>query len=323
MITELKQLITGKTFLAVCGIIAVLTILPLLTSSSYIMGLFFLVFLYIALAQSWNILGGYTGQVNLGHAAFFGLGALTTRYVWLAGLPLPLGILASVVVALVFALIIGIPAFRLKGGYFVIGMLALAEILRITVGNVLPGISALPVEYIVDYSIVPRYYSSLIVAAIAVVIMVILTRSKTGLGMMAVKEDEQAAEATGVNALKYKLTALGLSAMLTGLAGGIFAYYHVSYYPSYPFSPIWTFDAMFIAYIGGVGTIVGPIIGALFYVAFRELLSLVLPSSFHTFVFGALFIAVILLVPGGLVQIGDRLRRLLVRHHANNYKSSE
>ncbi len=111
-----------------------------------LINLVILIFLYITLASSWNILGGYTGQTSLGHAAFFGLGSLVTRLLWTGGFPLFRSLLAGGVLAVLFALLIGVPAFRLKGVYFAIGTLALAQILNITVGNVFPTISALPVE---------------------------------------------------------------------------------------------------------------------------------------------------------------------------------
>ena len=91
---------------------------------------------------------------------------------------------------------------------------------------------------------------------------------------MAVREDEDAAESLGVGALKHKLLALAFSAFFAGLAGGAFAYYHVGYYPQLPFSPEWTFDSMMMVYIGGTGTMVGPVIGAVFFVVVRELLAL-------------------------------------------------
>jgi len=298
-------------WLLVSGAVAILLLLvPLVVQRTDILTWMFLIFLFITLSQSWNILAGYAGQVNLGHAAFFGLGALATRLLWLAGAPFFLALLAGPVAALIFALIIGFPAFRLRGAYFIIGMLALAEILRITVGNVLPTVSALPGEYLATYDLVPRYYLALAVAVLMVVVAYVLANSKPGLAMVAIREDEDTAEASGVNTLKYKLLALAVSTFFAGLAGGVFAFFHASYYPSHPFHPQWTFDALFIAYIGGIGTVIGPVIGALFYVGISETLSLVLPVEIHVLVFGALFILVILFLPEGLVGVARRSRRI-------------
>jgi branched-chain amino acid transport system permease protein len=127
--------------------------------------------------------------------------------------------------------------------------------------------------------------------------------------MQAIREDEAAAEASGVGALGLKLLALVLSTALAGLAGGLFAYYHISYYPSHPFGPQWTFDAVLVTFIGGVGTLHGPVLGAIFYVFLKEYLA-VRWVDFHLLIFGALFVAIVLLLPGGLVQAAGRLRAL-------------
>jgi branched-chain amino acid transport system permease protein len=291
--------------------VALLALLPLVVERDDILTLLFLIFLYITLSQSWNVLGGYAGQVNLGHAAFFGLGALTTRLLWVFGIPFLLALLAGGAAALLFAIIIGVPAFRLRGDYFVIGTLAMAEILRITVGNVLPQVTALPAEYLAVYDLVPRYYLALVLAVATVMTVYVMSNSRLGLGMMAVREDEDTAEASGVNTLGSKLSALGISTFFAGLAGGTFAFFHASYYYSHPFSPLWTFDALFMTYIGGVGTIVGPIVGAAFFVVLKEAFALMLPVEIHVLVFGAIFILIVLFLPGGLVEMVGRTRRLL------------
>jgi branched-chain amino acid transport system permease protein len=127
-----------------------------------------------------------------------------------------------------------------------------------------------------------------------------------------VREDEAAAEASGVGALSHKLLALALSTALVGLAGGAFAYYHVSYYPQHTFSPAWSFDAVLMSYIGGVGTVRGPVLGALFYVIVKEILAVKL-VEFHLVIFGVLFILVVLFFPGGLVEAWQRVRQLISR----------
>jgi branched-chain amino acid transport system permease protein len=133
-----------------------------------------------------------------------------------------------------------------------------------------------------------------------------------GLGIMAVREDEDAAESLGVSAIRHKLLALTISAFFAGLAGGGFAYYHVSYYFQFPFTPIWSFDALTMVYIGGQGTIIGPIIGAVFFVLLREFLALNL-GEYHLIVFGLLFILVVLFLPGGIVEAWEKIRDLVIR----------
>jgi branched-chain amino acid transport system permease protein len=292
------------------AVVAALAVLPWLFPRDDVLNLLFLVFLYLTLGQSWNILGGYAGQVNLGHAAFFGLGSLATRLAWLADWPLPLAILAGGVASVVGALVIGLPTFRLRGVYFSVGTLALAEVLRITIANTFPNVSALPVSQLAGYSLVPRYYLALALAAACVAATYVLARSRLGLGIVAVREDEVAAEATGVDALRHKIAALGLSSLFAGLAGSVFAYYHVSYYLYLPFSPVWTFDPLLIVFIGGVGTVLGPVVGAVFFVLLREFLAQVLVEA-HLIVFGILFILVVILLPGGLLEAARRVDRLV------------
>jgi branched-chain amino acid transport system permease protein len=302
--------------LALLALFAALALLPLGVHRDDLLNFVLLVLLTITLAQSWNIVAGYAGQVNLGHAAFFGLGALTARTLWIGGAPIVLATFAGALVAAAFALLIGAAAFRLRGAYFAIGTLALGEILRTTVGNVLPEISTLPVASIAGYRLAHRYYLALALAALSVVAVALLARSRLGLGMQAIREDEDAAEAAGVAALGLKLRALVLSTALAGAAGGLFAYYQISYYPAHAFNPTWTFDALLVTFIGGVGTLHGPVLGAILYVFLKEYLT-VRWVDLHLLIFGVLFIAIVLLFPGGLVQAliqaGNGARRRLGR----------
>ncbi|MGA2315874.1 MAG: branched-chain amino acid ABC transporter permease [Thermodesulfobacteriota bacterium] len=293
------------------GILALLVILPLITTRSDILTWSCLTLQYILLSQSWNIIGGYAGQVNLGHAAFFGLGALTTRYLWLSALPLPFALLAGALMATAFALLIGIPAFRLRGIYFVIGTLVLAEILKVVVDTRLPVASVLPAPILATYSVVPRYYISLIGAVLAVATVYGIHHSKLGLGLIAIRENEDAAKTSGVNILKYKLVALAISTFPAGLAGGIFAFYMIAIQPGYVFAPVWTFDPVIIVFIGGIGTIIGPLIGSIFFVLLKQWMSLYLPGGFHLAVFGVLFIVVVLYLPNGLVEVIRRHTKLI------------
>jgi branched-chain amino acid transport system permease protein len=290
--------------------IAVLACLPLVVKKDSVINLLILVLLYVVLASSWNIIGGYAGQVNLGHAAFFGIGSLVTRQLWVLGWPFVACLAAGVVSAIALALLIGFPAFKLRGVYFAIGTLALAQILNVTVGNLLPEMSYNPA--IADYQLLPRYYLFLALAVITIGAAYSVVHSRPGLGMKAVRGQEDAAESLGVSALKHKLLALILSATFAGLAGGGFAFYHVSYYLNMPFSPAWTFDPMMMAYIGGAGTVIGPIVGSVFFVLLKELLVLKV-GEYHLVIFGTLFILVVLFLPGGLVEAWGKTRTALQR----------
>src|SRR6185436_14897312 len=156
--------------------------------------------------------------------------------------------------------IIGVPTFRLRGTYFAIGTLGLAEVLRITTATQLTQVSSLPLDYVAAYDLTTRYELALVLAAVCVLSAWWLLRSRVGLGIRAIREDAEAAEATGVTALRHKLIALALSSLFAGFAGGVFAFYHISYYPDMTFSATWTFDAVLSVFVGGIGTLWGPVL---------------------------------------------------------------
>ncbi len=293
-------------------LLAVLVAFPIVVTDNSRITLASNVLMYVIIASSWNILGGFGGQTNLGHAAFFGAGALVTRLLYMSGWHILPALLVGGLVAVALALLIGVPAFRLHGVYFAIGTLALSQILYITVGNTFSTISSLPPAELATYQLAPRYYLFLGIAVVTILSGYLLLRSKWGLGIMAVREEEDAAESAGVSALKHKLLALVLSAFFGGLAGGGFAYFQAGYYPQIAFGPEWTFDSMMMAYIGGVGTIAGPVIGAVFFVVLREFLALS-QFQFHIIVFGVLFILVVLFVPGGFMGLWDKLQKRFQR----------
>lgn len=295
-------------------ILAVVVGIGLSVSSQHVLTLTIQTMMLAALATSWNILGGFAGQISLGHAAFFGLGALITRELWLGGMILPLAVLAAVAVTSVAAAMVGVPMLRFRDIYFAIGTLALGVAVFITAGNLWPGITSLSAEALRNYDFTGPYFMTLGVLLATVVISLWLKRSKAGLGMMAVREDEDAAGATGINVFAHKMVAFVLSAALAALTGAAFAFFSVSYFPNFAFSVIWTFEAILVVFIGGVGTVVGPLIGSVFFIVGRD----ALPSDideFQVVLFGLLFIVVVLLMPGGLTEAGQRLLERLTRRN--------
>ncbi len=291
---------------AILGLVLLAGLVPWLVNRENIWNLFFLICLYVTLGQSWIILAGFAGQTSLGHAAFFGIGALVTRTLWLGGMPFALAFLPGGLAAAGFALIIGLPTFRLRGAYFAIATLGVAEVLRIVASEDLPLISTMSAAQIASYDLPTRYYIALILALATTISAYLLLRSSRGLGILAVREDEQAAQATGVNVLGHKLLALAISSFFCGLAGSVFAFQQISYYPAEPFNAIWSFDSLLVAYVGGLGSLSGPVIGAIFYILVQEVLSIKL-VNFHQVIFGALFILIVLLFPGGLLEAWNRL----------------
>jgi branched-chain amino acid transport system permease protein len=297
---------------AIVAVLVVAILVPQLMGQNDIWNLFFLIALGVAMGQSWNMLGGFAGQTSLGHAAFFGIGALVTRTLWLHGTPFVVALLAGGVAALIFSMIIGAPTFRLRGAYFAIGTLAVAEVLRITISQNQPYISTMPAQMIAGYDLPLRYWVALALAVATTGAAYLLLRSRWSLGILGVREDQEAAQATGVHVLRHKLLALGLSALFMGFAGALYAFKNIAYYPEAPFSPNFTFEALMIAYIGGLGTVTGPVIGAVFFVTVRTLLAANL-TDVHQVIFGVLFVLVVLLLPGGLMEIWGHLKRLAAR----------
>jgi len=306
---------------AIVVILIFAIVFPQQMAQDNIWNLFFLMSLGIAMGQSWNMLGGFAGQTSLGHAAFFGIGALVTRTLWFHGTPFVLAFIVGGVAAGTFALIIGAPTFRLRGAYFAIGTLAVAEVLRITVAQNRPFISTMPGDMISSYNLPARYWVALALAMATTAAAYLLLRSRWSLGILGVREDEEAAQASGVHVLRHKLLALGLSALFMGFAGAVFAYKQISYYPEAPFFPTFTFEALMIAYIGGVGTVIGPVIGGAFFVLVRERLAANL-TDVHQVIFGVLFVLVVLLLPGGLLEIWDRSKRIMAKRQTKKLQAT-
>jgi branched-chain amino acid transport system permease protein len=285
-----------------------LGILPLVSADEYLLNIVFLVALYTILSQSWNILGGYCGQISLGHAAFFGIGALTTRYLWGAGLPFYFAISGGGLAAALLACMIGIPALKLKSHYFAIGTLALAMIALITIQNVFPGVDFLSPELLAGYNLVSRYYLALSIAVVTIGATCAIVNSKLGIAMVSVREDEEAAEAIGINTFKYKVIAMLISTFVAGLAGSLFAVYSVSFYRYVPFELWWSFDPLLITFIGGAGTVTGPIVGAVCYVLLKEIFALSL-GQVNVLIFGVVFILIVLFLPKGMVGWVGKFRK--------------
>jgi branched-chain amino acid transport system permease protein len=301
--------------LVTLGLVFLLIAVPFLlleTDKERILTLFLYVFIIAGLASSWNIVAGFAGQINLGHAAFFGLGALVMRTLWFGSTPFVVSFAAAGAAAALAALFVGLPVLRLKGIYFSIGTLALAQALELTVATILPRISRLPGPALREYDITSRYYLGFAVLVVIVAASYWLSRSRLGLGMMALREDEAAARSIGINVFLHRLAAFVLSATLAGFVGAVFAFFHPSYYPSYLFTAVWTFDALLVAFVGGIGSLTGPLVGAAFFVLIRDVLAANLVNV-HLIIFGVIFILVVLVLPGGIVEISELAARRITR----------
>jgi branched-chain amino acid transport system permease protein len=270
-------------------------------------------FIYILLAQSWNLIGGYTGQINLGIAAFFGCSVMVTHFTWVAGVPIIISVLIGSISTIVFAVFIGIPTLRLRGMYFAVGTLALTQALQVVMQNIFTRSISTRGDYIESYNIDTRYYLGLGLVALVMIAIYFIRRSKLGLTFISIREDEQAAQVTGVNTFKYKVISLLISAFIAGLAGGLYAYFRLYfYYTSDIFGHNWTFSSIMAVVVGGAGTLVGPVLGSIFLVILGYVFSLTLGQA-NLIVFGFLFIVVMLFLPQGLMGGVDLFRPWLYR----------
>jgi len=296
--------------LAVIG--ACFIVLPLaIDLGSSTMNILILLFVYIILSQSWNLLGGFTGQINLGFAAFFGCGVLLTHLLWKSGVPIYLAIAVGGLSAALLAGVIGLPTLHLRGAYFAIGTIALAEALRILVGNVFPSSLSLPGTYASNFNVFPRYYLGFGIAVLTMISVYLLVKSKFGLAMVCVRDDEEASQVTGINTFKTKFIALLVSAFLAGLAGGVYSFNRFYFHHiSAVFEPIWTFEPLMAVVIGGSGTLIGPVMGSIFLVVLSEIFAEILGEA-HLIIFGVLLIPVVLYSPSGLVGWIDWLKKVI------------
>jgi branched-chain amino acid transport system permease protein len=273
------------------------------------------VFMWIALAGSWNVISGLTGYVSFGHVAFFGAGAYTGGILMAsAGWPWPAAALAGGMAAAILALAIGGPCLRLKGPYFAIAMLGLNEVLRALVsyferltggGN---GLSMPTLD-----ATVPIYYAMGLTAAAVTVAARLIIGSRFGLRLMTIREDEVAAEAMGIHTFQHKLLAFLVSAIGPGIAGALTARDQGYIEPLSVFPLATTITMIVMVLFGGKGTVWGPVLGAAVLFVVQEMVWARYPYI-HPLLFGAIIVGVVLAMPRGvlgLLQTKYRLPRTI------------
>jgi branched-chain amino acid transport system permease protein len=292
-------------------IVAAFSCVPLILDpeSSYAVYFFFIAFTYLALAQSWNLVAGYAGQISLGHHAFFGFGAYAAGIGWVQGITGyldPLGMLLSGLAPAFLAIAIGIPLLsKLRGDYFALGTLGLGEIMRLIFvqgGAFTGGSAGLMLPSSAYSSMTPYYFIALFLAVLATAVTYFMMKSGTGLALIAVRDDEIAAAANGIAILKYKVLAFAIGAFIAGLCGSLQAYYLFHIHPQNFYGLNWTLYPILMCVMGGAGTIIGPVIGAVVLTALFELVAVWLPEV-HPILSGAFIIIVILFLPEGLVRV--------------------
>ena len=313
-----------KTLVVCAAAAVVLALIPIWVESPYALHIFILLFIAIALGESWNVIGGFAGQYSVGHSAWYGLGAYTA-FVLLQrkGIAPWFGVWAAVALSVIIALVVGWITFRLRGPYFVLASIAVAEIIRLLALNTkdltngAEGILAsdlpplkLGGTVITDWnSKTPYFYMGLAMAVFTIAVNYVVKRSKLGYYLQAIREDQDAAHSLGIPLTMVKNAALGISAACTALVGSFAAFYVGFIEPNQVFGIDVSIQMVLTAIIGGIGTVAGPVLGAVVLVLISEALRASIAQA-HLLVYGILVIVVILVMPDGFLGfIAHRLRR--------------
>ncbi|MGA8223069.1 MAG: branched-chain amino acid ABC transporter permease [Candidatus Acidiferrales bacterium] len=274
--------------------------------------LLFITLVWVTASVGWNILGGFAGQVSFGFAVFYGLGAYAAAISFNAGAGRIPSILIGACVAVPASLLIGLPTFRLQGPYFAIATIGVSEATRVVMNNlaITGGSSGYRIMEKGAFNQLLHFYLALGLAAVAVAVSMLVRYSKFGLALIAIREDQEAASDLGVNPFTSKLLAHALAAALTGAAGGVYVGYAAFIYPQGVFGFDISVAILLMPIIGGVGTVWGPVIGAVVYGLVHEELIASFPE-FHLLLYGSLLILIILFEPGGVVGMLQKLFRFV------------
>lgn len=293
--------------------IAVLALFPVIGVPRVWLLYLFLFFVYLAMANMWNLLAGYSGLTFLGPAALIGLAGYTLVIVTWNDLPFYLGVIGGGIVAAAFAALIAIPTFRMRGIYFAIGTLVVPEALRIVfylwkpVGGVTHGGGAgYIIKGISELSLTNFYWLALAIGIVSVLVVRLILRSKLGLGLAAIRDSDRAACSCGVDVFRTKLYAFVIAGFVIGAAGAIFYVYQGYIAPVGAFSIRWLMVSLLATVIGGMKTEEGPIVGTIVVVFLH--FTLARYGALSLLIQGVTLVAIMLLVPGGIVGFVRRTR---------------
>jgi len=318
-----RKLRIGEGTAALAVFVAVALLPAALRFNPYYLSILVSALVLGAVAIAWNVLGGLCGQVSFGHAGFFGAGAYASAVLAMKGGLSPLlAMPAAGLVGVALSLVIGLPAFKLRGPYFALAILGFAEILKLVALNLddvtggSQGIFGVPpppalrlggLELEFAVSRTSNYYLAALLLLLVWGTAVLLRRSRVGVAMATVHADEEAAAGIGVPVLRTKVLALSISAFFTALLGAFFAHYVHYLAPDSAFDPSWSIMPIVAALFGGMTTLIGPAVGALAITGLDEFLFKRLFDTGHQLFFGLLLAAVIVWAPSGL--LGARIRR--------------
>ena len=307
-----------RLYLLLAAVFAILMILPLVLDN-YALGIFVMIFFWAYVGQSWNVLTGYTGHISLGHALYIGIGAYTSTYLAQAfGLSPWLGMLIGGIIAGIIGLFLGFLGFRfgIRGVYFVILTIAFAEITRLVVSHIeaLGSFSGIFLDFDPSFwnfqfrGNTPYYYISLGFMLASLVAVRLIETSKLGRFMVAIREDEEAAQALGVNTFKYNMMAIVISAFMTSLAGAFYANFIFYLHPNTLFGMSLSIELILRPIVGGLGTLFGPVIGSFILTPLSEISRAYFArgglEGLHLILYGIL---AILFMPKGIIAYVKRM----------------
>lgn len=278
--------------------------------------------LLAVLAQGWNIIGGYTGYPSFGNSVFYGLGSYGVAIAMVQWhLPFAVGMAFGVLLAVVFALLLGVPVLRLRGHYFAIATLALAGVMAAIVSNI--PLAGQNIGLVLPPLNDDRLFYGLALGLLVLSTLVVwwLTRSRFGFGLIAIRENEDSAAVMGVNTTLYKVIAFTISGALSSLAGGIHAYWITFLDPESAFDIALNIKMIIMAVFGGAGTVLGPIIGAFSLSVVSEWLSSEVTSIASLF-FGVVIVAAVVFMPHGLTDLARRIRTIGWRYFSENVREN-
>lgn len=298
---------------------------PQVFSNGEVTTIAFFTLLFAAMVTGWNILAGYSGYIALGHAVYFGLGAYAMALIcdhW--SLPAGYGLFLIVPVAGLISAIIAIPtgwvALRVRRHSFIIITVAIffiGQLLAYNLNNFTKGSAGFDLPFDLDwvgsFYNLPFYYAVAILLVVALLISWAVRNSKYGLGLLAIRDDEDRAKGLGVKTEFSKLSAFVLSAFIIGTAGALWAYFVGTIYPNTAFDPTFDLALALMSFLGGLGTLAGPLLGALLLVPLRQYLAAAQPD-WYLVIYGALFLVVLLILPRGLLPtVQDRWQKYRAR----------
>ncbi len=316
-----------RLYLLLAAVFVLLVLLPLFLDN-YVLGIFVMIFFWAYVGQSWNVLTGYTGHISLGHALYIGIGAYATTYLALTfGLTPWIGMLIGGILAAGIALFLGFLGFRfgLRGVYFVILTIAFAELMRLAVSHIeaLGSFTGIFLDFNPSFynfqfrGNVPYYYIAFGFMAASVIVVRIIEVSKVGRFMVAIREDEEAAQALGVNTFKYNMIAIAISAFMTSLAGAFYANYIFYLHPNSLFGMSLSIELILRPIVGGLGTLFGPAIGSIILTPLSEISRAYFAKGglegLHLILYGILTILVVLFMPKGIIVYVKRILRPILQ----------